>query len=176
MYNGNFLQSNVNSVTSYATFYSTAMTVHGSISTTGTLLCLGRLNTPNVANVSTLIVGENIASTARVSLDIYGSYRSRVQTFFSTGVIAVNGGNWINANISTAATLTLPELDTSQVGIGFWMHKTAGGGLTVTFSTSGAASNGTINDNGNTYTTGQASKLVSIISLGLGSGWSIVDL
>ncbi len=172
IYNGNFLQSNVNSITSYATFYSTAMTVHGSISTTGTLLCLGRFNTPNVGNVSTLIVGDNITTTARTSLDVNGSYRSRVQTFTGNGTIAVNGGNWIYANITATTTLNLPELDTSQTGVGFWIHKNQNNQLTL--STSGTG--GTINNNGNTFDAGINTKMLSLICLGQTDGWQAVAL
>lgn len=123
MYNGNFLQSNVNSITSYATFYSTAMTVHGSISTTGTLYCLGRLNTPNVANISTLIVGDNIASTALVSLDVNGSYRNRIQKFTTSGErININGGNLIYVVNGSGLVLFLPDSDSRAVGTLFTLH------------------------------------------------------
>jgi hypothetical protein len=174
IFNGNFLQSNVNSVTSYATFYSTAMTVHGSISTTGTLLCLGRFNTPNVGNVSTLIVGNNIASTAKVSLDINGSLRTSVQKFINvSGNINVNGGNFVyGSNASGTIILTIPETDGAEVGMQFSIHTDiAGGGAAVHLSTSGGDYINTVGSN--IYVISKASALTSLFCYETGS-WHAV--
>jgi hypothetical protein len=174
MLNGNFLQSNANSVTSFATFFSTAMTVHGSISTTGTLLCLGRFNTPNVANVSTLSVGNNITSTAKVSLDVNGSLRTGVQKFVNvSGSINVNGGNLIYAsNTSGDIYLTIPETDGAEVGTFFNIHTDIVAGRII-LSTSGADF---INTAGNhTSNITKARDLVSLFCYEAGS-WHSVSL
>lgn len=169
MYNGNFLQSNVDSTTSYATFYSTAMTVHGSISTTGTLYCLGRLNTPNVANVSTLIVGDNIASTAKISLDIHGSYRTRVQYFSTNGTIRTNGGNLIFASNGAGLTLNLPTTDGAEIGTLFTMHSETTGSMYIS-STGGDI----INAGSNLFTVAKQTALTSIMCLGSGI-WTVIE-
>lgn len=168
MLNGNFLQSNVNSTTSYATFYSTAMTVHGSISTTGTFYCLGRLNTPNVANVSTLIVGDNITSTAKVSLDVNGSYRTRVQYFSTNGTIRTNGGNLIFASNGAGLTLNLPTTDGAEIGTYYTMHSETTGAIYIS-STGGDI----INAGSNLFTIGKNTALTSIMCLGSGI-WTII--
>jgi hypothetical protein len=94
-----------------------------------------------VGNVSTLIVGNNIASTAKVSLDVNGSLRTGVQIFKNTsGNIQVNGGNLIYASNSTGTiTLTIPETDGAEVGTQFNIHTDiTGGGTAIRLSTSGA--------------------------------------
>ena len=174
--NNGSVRSNYQLFVNGHTGISTALTVIGTMSTTGNVNCLGRLNASTLGNISTAIIGNNNASTSSVSLDVYGTYRTGLQTFFSSGTLQINGGNWIFANISTAATINLPVLNTTQSGVGYQMHKNSGTGLTITFSTSGAASNGVINYGGNTFSVSSTTRLVSILSLGSGTGWSIVGL
>jgi hypothetical protein len=172
--NGGFIQSNTTGGLATALFYSTSMTVHGPISTTETLYCLGRFNSPNVGNISTLIVGNNIESTAKVSLDVKGSLRTGVQKFISTsGNINVNGGNLIySSNASGTIILFIPETDGAEIGTFFNIHTDiGGGGAVIRLSTTGADY---INTPGTrTYDISKTSALTSLFCYDTGS-WHAV--
>ncbi len=169
--NGGFIQSNTTGSLATALFYSTAMTVFGPISTTETLYCLGRFNSPNVGNMSTLILGNGIQSTAKTSLDVNGSYRTRVQIISTSGnQLAVNGGNLVFFSSGTGSVLFLPSTNTVETGMLYTMHTESPGSMYIS-----SQGGDFINTPGtNSLTIGKNNALVSIMCLGSGTWTAIV--
>lgn len=167
--NGGFIQSNTTGALATALFYSTAMTVFGPISTTETLYCLGRFNSPNVANISTLILGNNIESTAQVALDVRGTYRTSVQRFSTTAYIQVNGGNLIFASNGSGTVLYLPETNGAEIGVNYTLHSEMTGSLYIS-----SLGGDFINTSGNRlFTITKQTALTSILCLGSGE-WNVI--
>jgi hypothetical protein len=114
-------------------------------------------------------LGNNIASTAQVSLDIRGTYRTSVQFYSTTSYIQVNGGNLIFASNGSGMVLYLPETNGAEVGVNFTMHSEMTGNLYV--SSLGGDS---INTTGNRlYTISKQTALTSILCLGSGL-WNVI--
>jgi hypothetical protein len=121
--------------------------------------------------MSTLILGNNIQSTAKTSLDVNGSYRTRVQTISTTGnTISVNGGNLVFFSSATNSVLYLPITNAVETGMLYTMHSEATGNLFL--STLGGD---TLNGGTTPLTIGKNRSLTSIMCLGSGEWHAIIS-